>query len=114
MARVAIHGIYVIDLHRNPMAYIFYTTIGRLFLHNRLIREDGALSILRSFTPEEMKEAGQRAGLRDVKVEKHFPSRLILSANTNGILRLSSAMYFENCAKLFLAFFTYPSLFSIC
>lgn len=84
MARVAARGIYVIDLHRNPMAYFFYTTIGRLFLHNRLIREDGALSILRSFTPDEMKEAGQRAGLKDVKVEKHFPSRLILSASTNG------------------------------
>lgn len=84
MARVAARGIYVIDLHRNPMAYLFYTTIGRLFLHNRLIREDGALSILRSFTPDEMKEAGQRAGLKDVKVEKYFPSRLILSARLNG------------------------------
>jgi hypothetical protein len=51
MARVARRGIFVIDLHRNPVAYFFYTTIGRLFLHNRLIREDGALSILKSFTP---------------------------------------------------------------
>ena len=45
---------FVIDLNRNPVAYFFYTTIGHLFLHNRLIREDGALSILKSFTPEEM------------------------------------------------------------
>jgi ubiquinone/menaquinone biosynthesis C-methylase UbiE len=84
MARVAARGIYVIDLHRNPVAYFFYTTIGRLFLHNRLIREDGALSILRSFIPEEMEAVGQKAGLKDFKVEKHFPSRLILSASTNG------------------------------
>jgi SAM-dependent methyltransferase len=80
MARVSRCGIFVIDLHRNPVAYFFYTTIGRLFLHNRLIREDGALSILKSFTPEEMEEIGRRTGLANVKVEKYFPSRLILSA----------------------------------
>ena len=84
MARVAARRIYVIDLHRNPTAYFFYTTIGRLFLHNRLIREDGALSILRSFVPEEMEAVGRNAGLKDARVEKHFPSRLILSASTNG------------------------------
>src|SRR5262252_8084485 len=33
MVRVARRGIFVIDLHRNPVAYFFYTTIGRLFLH---------------------------------------------------------------------------------
>lgn len=84
MARVASRGIFVIDLHRNPVAYFFYTTIGRLFLHNRLLREDGALSILRSFKPDEMRELACNAGLKEVRVEEHFPSRLILSANTNG------------------------------
>jgi len=80
MGRVAARGIFVIDLHRNPVAYYFYTTVGRLFLHNRLIREDGALSILRSFTPDELEKLGHQAGLANVKVEKHFPSRLVLSA----------------------------------
>jgi SAM-dependent methyltransferase len=80
MDRVAARGIFVIDLHRNPVAYLFYTTVGRLFLHNRLIREDGALSILRSFKPDEMAELGRQAGLANLTVEKHFPSRLVLSA----------------------------------
>jgi len=84
MARTARRAIFVIDLHRHPVAYYFYTTIGRLFLHNRLIREDGALSILRSFKPEELEELGRQAGLASVKVERHFPSRLVLSATTNG------------------------------
>ena len=79
MGRVAARGIFVIDLQRDPIAYFFYTTIGRLFLHNRLIREDGALSILKSFTPEEMEELAQQAGLSNAKVEKHFPARLVLS-----------------------------------
>jgi SAM-dependent methyltransferase len=84
MGRVARRGIFVIDLHRNPVAYFFYTTVGRLFLHNRLLREDGALSILRSFTPAEMAELGHQAGLANVTVEEHFPSRLVLSAKTIG------------------------------
>jgi len=84
MARVARGGIFVIDLNRNPVAYFFYTTIGHLFLHNRLLREDGALSILKSFTPEEMEQIAKRAGLANTKVEKHFPSRLVLSSSTNG------------------------------
>jgi ubiquinone/menaquinone biosynthesis C-methylase UbiE len=80
MDRVARRGIFVIDLHRHPIAYYFYTTVGRLFLHNRLIREDGALSILRSFKPEELKELGQRAGLANVRVEEHANYRLVMSA----------------------------------
>jgi ubiquinone/menaquinone biosynthesis C-methylase UbiE len=80
MNRVARRGIFVIDLHRHPIAYYFYTTVGRVFLHNRLIREDGALSILRSFKPEELKELGQRAGLANVSVEEHANYRLVMSA----------------------------------
>ncbi len=82
MARVAARGIFVIDLHRDPVAYFFYTTIGRLFLRNRLIREDGALSILKSWQPEELADLGNQAGLSNIKVENHFPARLILSAVT--------------------------------
>ena len=80
LQRVAARGVYVIDLHRHPIAYFFYTTIGRLFLHNRLIREDGALSILRSFKPEELLGLARRAGLVDPHIERHFPYRLVLAA----------------------------------
>lgn len=93
MARVAARAIYVIDLHRSPIAYYFYTTVGRLFLHNRLLREDGALSILRSFKPKELEELAHKANLANAKVEKHFPSRLVLSAgvrtpsDSEGVMR---------------------------
>lgn len=80
LARVSRRRIFVIDLHRHPVAYYFYTTAGRLFLHNRLIREDGALSILRGFTPDELRRLAERAGLRRVRVERRFPFRLVLSA----------------------------------
>jgi len=80
LSRVALRGIFVIDLHRHPVAYWFYTTVGRLFLHNRLIREDGALSILRSFAPSEFAELARRANLKDIEVARHFPYRLVLTA----------------------------------
>jgi ubiquinone/menaquinone biosynthesis C-methylase UbiE len=81
MARVARRRIYCIDLHRHPVAYYFYTTAGRLFLHNRLVREDGALSILRGFRPRELQTLAERAGLSDVRVERRSPYRLVLSAS---------------------------------
>ena len=68
----------MIDLHRHPVAYVFYTTIGRLMLHNRLLREDGALSILRSFAPAELLRLAARAGLQRARVERRFPYRLVL------------------------------------
>jgi ubiquinone/menaquinone biosynthesis C-methylase UbiE len=80
LGRVSTRGIFVIDLHRHPVAYFFYTTIGRLFLHNRLLREDGALSILRSFTPDELLDLARRAGLDNPRVERHFPYRVVLAA----------------------------------
>jgi len=80
MSRVAKRRIFVIDLHRHPIAYFLYTTLGKIVLHNRLLRHDGALSILRSFKTYELLELGQRAGLNNVWVERHFPFRLVLSA----------------------------------
>lgn len=82
LSRVAARELFVIDLHRHPVAYYFYTTIGRLFLHNRLIREDGALSILRSFTPRELATLAEGAGLKHIKVSRRFPYRLVLAAST--------------------------------
>ncbi len=81
MWRVARRRVFVIDLHRHPVAYYFFKTVARLFLHNRLIREDGALSILRAFTPEELRRLGVRAGMENVEVRRRFPYRLVLSAS---------------------------------
>jgi len=80
LGRVARRRLFVIDLHRHPIAYYFYTTIGHLFLHNRLIREDGALSILRGFKPDELLKLATEAELAKVDVERRFPYRLIVSA----------------------------------
>jgi ubiquinone/menaquinone biosynthesis C-methylase UbiE len=80
-ARVVRRRVFVIDLHRHPVAYYFYTTVGKLFLHNRLIREDGALSIRRSFRPHELQRLAEQAGLKQIEVQRHFPYRLVLSGS---------------------------------
>ena len=82
LSRTARRSIFVIDLYRNPLAYYLYSTVGRLFLYNRLIREDGALSILRSFTPDELERLAQQAGLKEIKVRQVFPARLVLSGQS--------------------------------
>lgn len=91
MSRVARRRIFVIDLHRHPVAYLLYTTLGKLVLHNRLLRHDGALSILRSFKAGELLELARRAGLQDVSIERRFPYRLVLSAAARATVRLQGA-----------------------
>jgi ubiquinone/menaquinone biosynthesis C-methylase UbiE len=83
MNRLARQRVFIIDLHRHPISYYLYTTVGRLFLHNRLLREDGALSILRSFKSHELEKLAEQAGLKEVSVVRKFPFRLVLSARPN-------------------------------
>jgi len=90
LRRVARRRVFVIDLHRHALAYILYTTVGRIFLQNRLIREDGALSIRRSFRPAELCKLARRAGLLNIEVERHFPFRLVLRADGSSREALST------------------------
>jgi SAM-dependent methyltransferase len=80
LARVATRLVLVSDLERNAPAYLF----ARLFAltwwrRNALTRGDGPLSVLRSFTPDELREIGRDAGLPAARVRRHFPFRLVLA-----------------------------------
>jgi ubiquinone/menaquinone biosynthesis C-methylase UbiE len=83
MARVSRRGIFVIDLHRNRVAYTLYRLFCGVFRISRLVREDGLLSIQRSFKPNELSELAKRAGLQDASVERHLIYRLVLRVNHN-------------------------------
>jgi ubiquinone/menaquinone biosynthesis C-methylase UbiE len=78
MSRVSIGRIFVIDLNRHPIAYYFFKALGRFFLQ-RFTLEDGALSILRSRTPGELRQVASSAGLSDVRIDRSRLNRLILS-----------------------------------
>lgn len=71
MTRVARRGIYVIDLHRHPMAYVLYKLFCFVFRISPLVKQDGSLSILRGFRPDELGKEGT--------VERVFPFRLVYS-----------------------------------
>ncbi len=81
MSRVARRGVYLIDLHRHPMALVAYKAFCAAFRISRLVREDGSLSILRGFKPHELAELASRAGLGEFKVIRSAPFRLVLFAN---------------------------------
>jgi len=80
MNRVSRRKIYVIDLHRHRMAYVSYKIFCAAFGISRLVCEDGSLSILRSFKPNELEILAQKAGLKNVSVERCAPFRLVLNA----------------------------------
>ena len=84
MSRVARRRIFVIDLHRSVIAYYFFRVASRLLLQ-RFTREDGALSILRSFRPNEMEHLATQANLTDVVVRRSWAYRLVLSGMKNDV-----------------------------
>ena len=79
MRRVAKRKVYVIDLQRSAAAHLGYRIFSRLFFLSRLSSHDGALSVKRSFLPDELENLGAQAGLKNVRVTKHIPARLVLS-----------------------------------
>lgn len=79
LKRVARHRVLVNDLERHPLNHLAARLLAlTLWRNNRLTRHDGPLSVLRSFTADELLELGRRAGLRNPTVRRHFPWRLVL------------------------------------
>ena len=79
MGRVAREVVLVNDLERHALNYLSARALAyTLWRRNRLTRNDGPLSVLRSFTSDELLEIGRRSGLHRPRVTKHFPFRLVL------------------------------------
>lgn len=77
MERAARRGWFVNDLHRHGFAYHGYPLLARLLGAHRIVREDGQLSIARSFRPpdwDRMLENAQLTGRAQVR--RRFPFRL--------------------------------------
>lgn len=81
MNRISCRNIFVIDLHRHRLAYNFYKIFCVAFRISPLVRDDGALSILRSFKSAELEILAQKADLKIAKVHRYFPFRLVLEIN---------------------------------
>lgn len=71
-------GWLICDLHRHGFAYWGFPLLARLLLVHRIVREDGQLSIARSFRPAEWGALLAEAGIpaADVRIVRRFPFRL--------------------------------------
>ncbi|MBB4640767.1 methyltransferase domain-containing protein [Rhizorhapis suberifaciens] len=73
----AARGWFVNDLHRHAFSYYGFPLLARLLAVHRIVRQDGQLSIARSFEPGEWALILDKAGLGEVtKIRRYFPFRL--------------------------------------
>jgi ubiquinone/menaquinone biosynthesis C-methylase UbiE len=84
MKRVSAREIFVIDLHRHAIAYGLYKMFCVAFRISNLVREDGSLSVLRGFKPNELNALAEKAKLENASVTRHFPFRLVLKNKNQG------------------------------
>jgi 2-polyprenyl-3-methyl-5-hydroxy-6-metoxy-1,4-benzoquinol methylase len=73
-------GWFVNDLHRHGFAWLGYPLLARLMLCHRIVREDGQLSIARSYRPSEWPPLLAEAGVSGARVSRVFPFRLCVSS----------------------------------
>ena len=57
-------GWHIVDLHRHALPYYGFPALARMMRWHRIIREDGAISIARSFRRSDWQKYLDRAGLR--------------------------------------------------
>lgn len=78
MEQWAVQGWLISDLHRHWFAYGGYPLLARLMGVHRIVREDGTLSIARSFRPAEWPPILEEAGASPdrVTIARRFPFRL--------------------------------------
>lgn len=82
--RIARRAVIVNDLVRNLVPYYFARVAFPILAESFLTRNDGPVSVLRGFTPNEMDELARRAGLKNRQVNRIFPYRLSLVANVGS------------------------------
>jgi len=63
------------DIQRSDWAYFLFNLLSRPFFHGSFITEDGLISIKRSYTPEELRQAVPE----EWEVQTVFPFRLLLT-----------------------------------
>ncbi|MEM7584495.1 MAG: methyltransferase domain-containing protein [Acidobacteriota bacterium] len=78
MFAVSRWGLVVNDLHRHPLPYYFIRLLTRLLSRNRMIRNDGPLSVRRAFRRHELESLARQAGLPKPSIEWHWGFRWLM------------------------------------
>jgi len=78
MRRIARKDFFIIDADRRPAAYYSFRLFGRLFLQDFSFN-DGSLSILRCFRPDELRQIAIDAGISSPVIRRCASFRVVLS-----------------------------------
>lgn len=81
---LARRALVVNDLRRARVPYVFGRATFRWLFRSRVSVEDGLLSIRRSFTPDELRDAFREAGIPHVAIKRRFPYRLVAVASRDA------------------------------
>lgn len=77
----AVRGWFIGDLHRHIIPYYGFPLLARIALWHRFVREDGQISIARSFTRAEWEALLQQADIGETQamITWHIPFRLCVA-----------------------------------
>jgi 2-polyprenyl-3-methyl-5-hydroxy-6-metoxy-1,4-benzoquinol methylase len=83
--QVAKKEVIINDLHRHPLAYFFYYLTAPLLFKNRLISQDGLLSIKRAFIKSDWQNYLKQADIspENYQITWYFPFRYIVKIQCN-------------------------------
>lgn len=84
--RVARRGIFITDMQRSLLLYGLVWLMVRALRLSRAMREDGELSVKRSFTPKEWRALAREAGLSGARVSSFFGMRVMLAAKKTAAI----------------------------
>ena len=73
-----------LPLRRGRIPWASIKLLSGMFSKSELVRYDGPLSVLRSYTPAEARGIFERAGLRPVRIERRFPYRMAIVFERDG------------------------------
>jgi len=77
--RFSMRGIIMNDLKRSSRAWAWIWALTRLTRAHPIVQNDGPLSVKRAFTPKELRNLAERAGVTYARVSTHFGYRLTLA-----------------------------------
>lgn len=85
LGRVTRLGFIVNDLIRSRVAYWLVWLATRLLARSPLSHHDGPLSVLRAYTPAEIRDLARRAGLERIRIRTYpWLARLVAVVERNG------------------------------
>lgn len=83
--QIANQAVILNDLHRHALAYAGFSVIAPIFFRNRLIIQDGLLSIKRAFKRKDWKALLSAAGIdeKNCQIKWHWPFRWTITIDSS-------------------------------